>query len=268
MSAIKKYTAKVALLGFDGGRERFARLRRLPPFAMHWRAVGSVKEYQVLYLQIPWREQDFLQLDLEKQRHIFIKILKNAKKQGCIICGLPMHWRLILSGNNILDIPCGKELALTKTIERLAMLSGGLRGKKVAVLGVDDRFAKQAVDKLLELDSDVMLTGVKARSLADWYYRNYGLAIPVFRTEKACEAADCVLSLAGAAPRKYEDRTVVYGDFPVRIEGEWQEPFGSGKFPCGLAAALLAVGGKRTDEAVYYLQNPDYLAKPLLKNQL
>ena len=256
MSAIKKYTAKVALLGFDSGGERFPRLRRLPFFNPRWHLLGSVKEYQVLYLQIPWREQDFLQLELERQRQIFIKILKNAKKQGCIVCGLPMHWRLILSGNNIIDIPCGKELALERTLEKLAAAVGGLCGKKVAVLGVDDRFSKQAVDKLLAADCDVMLTGIKARSLADWYYRNYGLAIPVFRTDKACEAADCVLSLAGAVPQKYESCSAVYGDSKVRIAGTWQAPFADGKFPCGLAAALLTVGGKRMDETAHLLQNP------------
>lgn len=266
MSAIKKYTAKVALLEFAKEKERFAGLRRLL-VAPRWRLVGSVKEYQVLYWQIPWQEQDFLKLDLERQRQVFIKILKNAKKQGCIICGLPMHWRLILSGNNIIDIPCGKELALTRTIEDLAAAAGGLAGRKVAVLGVDDRFSKQAVDKLLAADCDVMLTGVKARSLADWYYRNYGLAIPVFRTEKACEAADCVLSLAGAVPQKYEKQSVIYGDSRVRIAGEWQQPFADGRFSCGLAAALLAVGGKRADEADYLHWQLGDEEKPLSKIQ-
>ena len=248
MTADNKSKAKIALVDFSKSQKKEFWQRQLFALRMPWLFIGNVKDYQVLYLQLPWQEKDFLQLTLEKQRQIFIRVLKNAKKRGCVICGLPMHWRLLLSGNGLLDVPCGKELSLERSIEELKAALGGLAGKKVAVIGVDDKFAKAAADKLLAADCSLLLTGTKAKSLSDWYYRNYGLAIPVFRTEKACEAADGVFSLSGAVPQKYEKQTVIYGDYQVKVKGEWSKPFADGRFSCGLAVALLAAGGERESE--------------------
>ena len=251
MSVINKNTAKVALVDFAKADKGNFWRKKLINLYYKWEALGNIKEYQVVYYEIPWSEKAFLQMDLEKQRHILIKILKNAKKLGCVICGLPMHWRLILSGNNLIEIPCGKDLALEISLWELEKLVDDLANKKIAVLGVDDRSAKLATDKILNSGGQLLLTGKKAQSLADWYYRNEGLAIPVFRTDKTCEAADAIFSLNGSVFGKYENQTVVLKDKRVRIKGEWNEPFVSGMFSCGLAAALIMAGGEiaKTEES-------------------
>lgn len=244
MFVIDKDTAKVLLVDFCKNDKTEFRYKKMVYRYLKPKKIGNIKDYMIVYYEIPWSEKDFLQLNLEKQRQILIKILKNGKKTGCVICGLPMQWRPILCGENLIEIPCGKQLALDMSVYELEIAVCGLCNKKTAVLGVDDKSAKTVTDKLLKKGCLLLLTGKKARSLADWYYKNQGLAIPVFRTDKACEAADVIFSLNGIAYEKYEKQTVVYKDKAVRIKGEWQKPFANGMFSCGLAAALIMAGGE------------------------
>lgn len=243
MNKISKDIPKVALIDFSDEEKHFWQ-KTFFGFGLKWQLIGSVKGYQVLFFSIPWKEKDFVKFDLDRQRNILLKILKNAYKKGCVVVGLPMRWRKILSGNNKVEIPSAKELALEKAIYDLGSLMHGFQGKKVSILGVDDRFAKIAADKLLAKGVHLMLSGTKAKSLSDWYYKNCGLAVPVFRTEKAGEAADGILSLNDSVLRKFSDKTIIYGDVDIEIKGTWQAPFENGKFPCGLAAAILSVGGE------------------------
>ncbi|MGI5824808.1 MAG: hypothetical protein ACOX7J_04470 [Bacillota bacterium] len=244
MTAINKHTAKIALIDFCKDEKNHFWQKKFFNISLKWHCIGNVKDYQVLHFSVPWQEKEFVKFNLEKQRQMLLRILKNAHKSGCVAAGLPMKWRMILSGNNLLDIPNARELALDKAVYDLAAKVRGLAGKNISVLGVDDRFAKSVSDRILSEGGKLILSGVKARSLSEWYYRNQGLAVPVFRTEKAGEAADGMMSLTGAALHKYESKTVVYGDVPVKLKGDWQPPFADGKFPCGLAAVLLSAGAE------------------------
>ena len=244
MVRINRNTAKIALVDFCGDEEKRFWQKKIFNIYLKWQVIGNIKDYQVLYYEIPWSERDFVSFSLEKQRQMLNRILKNGRKLGCVIGGLPMKWRSILLGSELLEIPSAKELSLQKAIYDLSAEAGGLKGKVIAVLGVEDRFAKAVVDELLSFGSELVLNGKKAKSLAEWYYQNQGLAIPVFRTEKAGEAADAILSLNGTAMKKYEKQTVFCGDLPVKVKGVWQEPFADGGFKCGLAAALAAAGGE------------------------
>ena len=247
MTAQNERTAKIALIDFYNKEEKNFWRKAFFNIAVKWRQIGRVREYDVLYCEIPWSEKEFVEFTLEKQRQILQKILKNGKKQGCVTAGLPMKWRIVIADSSILEIPAAKELSLQKAIYDLAAAAHGLRGRRIAVFGVEDRFAKFAADSLLAAGAEIMLNGRKAKSLAEWYYRNTSLAVPVFRTEKAGETADAVLSLNGVSVKKYEKQTVVCGDVPVKVNGFWQEPFADGKFKCGLAVALAAAGGEIAD---------------------
>ena len=75
MSVINKNTAKVALVDFAKADKGNFWRKKLINLYYKWEALGNIKEYQVVYYEIPWSEKAFLQMDLEKQRHILIKIL-------------------------------------------------------------------------------------------------------------------------------------------------------------------------------------------------
>lgn len=244
MTGIDKKTAKVALMSFAETKEGTFWKRKLFLRWQSWRPIGHVREYQVLYCCLPWQEKEFLRFSLEKQRQLLLRALQYGRKLGCVIAGVPMKWRALLAGNGLMEIPSGKELSLEKAVACLSHRTNGLAGREIAVFGIDDPFAKTVTDRLLADGVKLILNGSRATALSEWYYRNQGLAVPVFRTEKAGEAAAGILSLNGMMLRKYEDKTVCYREFPVSLVGVWQPPFAAGVFPAGLAAALLAVGAE------------------------
>ncbi len=244
MTGIDKTAAKVALISFAETEKGTFWKRKIFSRWQSWRLVGHVREYQVLYCCLPWQEKDFLRFPLEKQRQLLLKALRHGRKLGCVIAGVPMKWRALLAGNGLMEIPSAKELSLEKAIAGLGRITNGLKGREIAVFGVNDPFAKTVTDRLLADGVKLILNGSRAAALSEWYYRNQGLAVPVFRTEKAGEAAEGILSLNGTTLRKYEDKTICYQEFPVFLAGVWQVPFAKGCFPAGLAAALLSVGAE------------------------
>ena len=110
-----KHCAKVALLGFSQGqRNGFWQFcyKLFWQWKLFWQKIGSIQNYTIEYLELPWSEEEFLLLSLEQQRQVFFRFLTEAKKRDAVVGGVPMEWRSILGKKAPIWVPDGKTLAI------------------------------------------------------------------------------------------------------------------------------------------------------------
>ena len=253
-----KHCAKVALLGFSQGqRNGFWQFcyKLFWQWKLFWQKIGSIQNYTIEYLELPWSEEEFLLLSLEQQRQVFFRFLTEAKKRGAVVGGLPMEWRSILGKKAPIWVPDGKTLAIFGVLQKLDVEVQGIAHKEIAIIGVEETWQSHLIDQLLLRQAKPILTGRRGKEMADWYFKKKGIAIPVLRASKSLSVAAGSIFLQGTLPNKKLRHAVIFREEKIGIRGEWQQPFENGRFPAGLAAALLEVGAQSTDDLAVWQES-------------
>jgi hypothetical protein len=243
--------ATVALIGFQKNTGFFAR---------RWQFLGNIGAYQIEYKSIYRSEAAFAGLTLEKQQETARRILKQAEKRGAVWVGVPLVWRSIFAPRTALRIADCRQLMLEQAIKEMSVRLDGLLGRQIAVLKVEDRLARTAVDLLLAAGAKPVLQGKKAASLADFYYQNQGVALPVASGGRLLARCAARLVLKPNTGAKLSDQAFDLSERLIGLAGDFLPPFADGLFPGGLAAALIEAGAKKKEDLPAILDKAGNLA--------
>lgn len=244
-SELKRMTA-VCLIGFAEKKSVFWRRiwRRLWP---KLQPVGELPKGRAEHCLLPWTADELYAMPTEDMRRAVLGFLARLRRRGFTCFGWPLDLTLAWPGELPEGVTDGRELAARAFVASAGKQVGGWPGKQAALLGVELKWHRFFCDALLEYGARPVLYGARALSLAEYYYRQSGIAIPVFGVKKTIRSSDALLILDpafAALPGAYERCVLVFREPMVQVAGSFRGRFAFGCFAAGWAAALAAGGAE------------------------
>lgn len=236
--------AAVCLIGFAEKKPGFWQA-----LWQQWRLkvqpVGKVAVVDVAHLRLPWTAEELYAMPGEEMHRVVERMLQRLRRRGIVSFGWPLELTLNWPGELPDGVVDGRETAVRAFVAGAGRAIGGWGGKQAALLGVEQKWHKLFCDELLAAGARPVLYGARAVSLAEYYYRRQGIAIPVFGVKKTIRSSDVLLILDpafAALPGAAERNVFVFYEPMVRLSGSFVGRFAFGWFRAGWAAALAAAG--------------------------
>lgn len=155
--------------------------------------------------------------------------------------GLPCDLAEVVGDRYPQVLAAGRSLMCREFVRRLAKKHGGLVGREVGVLGLDENWQGELVRELLRCGAQVAVQGAYAERLAAELWRG-GVALPVVSARKIAEVCEIMVVLPGRGmvqAAEFAGQREVFAEPPVFVAGRFVGEYAFNMFPAGMAAAMV-----------------------------
>lgn len=197
-------------------------------------------------VELPWTEGELYAMDVAARKRCVTDIMRRLRVRGYEIFGWPLDMILSWPGELPEGVIDARELAVRAFVAMVGKNIGGWQNRQVALLGVEERWHRWFVDELLGVGARPVLYGPGAVGLAEKYWRELGVALPVFGVKKIVSSSEVLLVLDPAFADVAEGmgRLHIFREVMVRVKGDFVGRYAFGWFGVGWAAALSAGGAE------------------------